>query len=239
MKVSDYIELQVIAQSSFESEIDKTTAMLSVWGDLDVSELEEMPLKEVVTMTNEMKAFINNDHKIIGEYLQYKLIPNNKVTLGNFIDLETYLQNPNDLTKVFAILYRNYKKNEWGEVLFEPVEFDLKTRAAMFDKVDVRFLLGGVNSYVKFRTNVIETYKSIFGIGENEEPEEIDTTDLNPAEIAEIEKEEKKRKEMARYSWESFVYWLAGEDLTKVESVLNFPVVYALNMASMTKIYNS
>ena len=99
-------------------------------------------------------------------------------------------------------------------------------------------MVGRLDTYKEFRNQIVESYKAIFGLDDDkEEVEPIDTSQLTKAEIREIEQEEKKRQEQARFSWESFVYWLADNRLVNVEQVLNFPVVYALNMASMRKVF--
>ena len=97
--------------------------------------------------------------------------------------------------------------------------------------------IGRLNTYKDFRNQIVESYKAIFGLDDEKKEEPIDFTGLTKAEIREIEEEEKKRQEQARFSWESFVYWLSDNSLVNVEQVLNFPVVYALNMASMRKVF--
>jgi len=231
MKVSDYIQILNIKNERFDLDLDRSLSMLSIYLDKDLEEIEELPINEANVLIHEMQSFLSQEFK------QGNSIPHEKLTLGNFIDLETYLQKPEDLTKCIAILFRKQKQNEWGHTIFEPVEFDITERSKIYLEHNIEGYLGSLNNYVKFRIHIVDTYKSIFGLDEEEtEPE---TEGLNAVEIKELEIEEQKRKEKSQYSWENFVYWLAGEDLTKVETVLNFPILYALNMASMKKVYES
>lgn len=237
MKVSDYIQILKIQKERFDNELDRSLAMLSVYIDEDIEEIESKPVADVHRLIAEMNDFLNKEYPVNNLVRGLYYIPNNKVTLGNFIDLETYLQNPDDFGKVCAILYRECKHNEWNHPIYEPVDFDILDRKIHFELNDIQDYIGAVQDYVKFRSYVVDTYKSIFGLDEVDEP--IETDGLTPSEIKEIEEEEKKRQAKAQYSWENFVYWLAGEDLTKVETVLNFPILYALNMASMKRVYES
>ncbi len=56
-----------------------------------------------------------------------------------------------------------------------------------------------------------------------------DTTELSPEEKKEVENEKKKSK----YAWESLIYNLANEDLTKVDEITNLPLTFVFNMLSM------
>jgi hypothetical protein len=56
-----------------------------------------------------------------------------------------------------------------------------------------------------------------------------DTTELTPEEKKEVENEKKKSK----YAWESLIYNLANEDLTKVDEITNLPLTFVFNMLSM------
>lgn len=231
MKVSDYIEISKIKKERFDNELDRSLSMLSIYLDEDIEEIENKPVLEVNRFIIEMNDFLSKEHEGLNS------IPNTKATLGDFIALETYLTNPDDLPKCIAILFRQSKQNEWGHVIYEPVEFDIDERANTYIEQPIESYLNGLNKYVEFRQYIIDQYKSIFGLDDIEE--EIETDGLNAGEIKEIEEAEIKRKAKEQYSWENFIYWLAGEDLTKVDSVLKFPILYALNMASMKKVYES
>lgn len=232
MKVSDYIEILKVKNERFDNEVDRSTSMLSIYLDEDIEVIEEMPISVVNRSIFEMNTFLSQEFTTGAES-----IPNNKITLGNFIDLETYLQEPENLPKVIAILFRKKRHNEWLHIVHEPMTFDITERGNEYLDKDIENYLKGIGGYVKFREQVLTMYKSIFGGDEIEE--EIETEGLTPDEIKEIEKDEELRRQRAKYSWENFIYWLAGEDLTKVEQVLNFPILYALNMASMKKLYES
>ena len=229
MKVNDLIQINKIKKADFDSEFDRNVELVSVYLDLDTDEVENMTVSEL----NKHLLYLN---KILNKnYKPKDAIPNSVLTLGNFIDLERYLQNPDNFGKVCAILHRKKRQNEWGHLEYEPVNFDIDERAKHYEDADIECVVGGVNEYLKFRESIHSTYKTIFSI---DEPEAVETDGLSDAEIRDLEKEIEKEKQVAQYTWEIFVYWLADNKLTDVEQVLNFPVIYALNLASMKKLIN-
>jgi hypothetical protein len=229
MKVNDLIQINKIKKADFDSEFDRNVELVSVYLDLDTDEVENMTVSEL----NKHLLYLN---KILNKnYKPKDAIPNSVLTLGNFIDLERYLQNPDNFGKVCAILHRKKRQNEWGHLEYEPVNFDIDERAKHYEDADIECVVGGVNEYLKFRESIHSTYKTIFSI---DEPEAVETEGLSESEIRDLEKEIEKEKQVAQYTWEIFVYWLADNKLTDVEQVLNFPVIYALNLASMKKLIN-
>jgi hypothetical protein len=229
MKVNDLIQINKIKKADFDSEFDRNVELISVYLDLDTDEVENMTVSELNKHLLDLNKILNKNYK------PKDAVPNSVLTLGNFIDLERYLQNPDNFGKVCAILHRKKRQNEWGHWGYEPVNFDIDERAKHYEDADIEDVVGGVNEYLKFRESIHSTYKTIFSI---DEPEPVETDGLSEAEIRDLEKEIEKEKQVAQYTWEIFVYWLADNKLTDVEQVLNFPVIYALNLASMKKLIN-
>ena len=229
MKVNDLIQINKIKKADFDSEFDRNVELISVYLDLDTDEVENMTVSELNKHLLDLNKILNKNYK------PKDAVPNSVLTLGNFIDLERYLQNPDNFGKVCAILHRKKRQNEWGHLEYEPVNFDIDERAKHYEDADIEDVVGGVNEYLKFRESIHSTYKTIFSI---DEPEPVETDGLSEAEIRDLEKEIEKEKQVAQYTWEIFVYWLADNKLTDVEQVLNFPVIYALNLASMKKLIN-
>jgi hypothetical protein len=229
MKVNDLIQINKIKKADFDSEFDRNVELVSVYLDLDTDEVENMTVSELNKHLLDLNKILNKNYK------PKDAVPNSVLTLGNFIDLERYLQNPDNFGKVCAILHRKKRQNEWGHWEYEPVNFDIDERAKHYEDADIDDVVGGVNEYLKFRESIHSTYKTIFSI---DEPEPIETDGLSESEIRDLEKEIEKEKQVAQYTWEIFVYWLADNKLTDVEQVLNFPVIYALNLASMKKLIN-
>lgn len=237
MKVSDYIECLHVIRERFDEEIDRSLSLISIVHDTPFEDLELMPIKEVQRLVNEINTDLARKHYEVNTVGGFQLVPNNRITLGNFIDLETYIHEPDNFTKCLSILYRRQRLDSWGNAEFEPVKFDITERAKQFETFEHSDVIGRIETYSKFRNKIVESYKSIFGLDKEDKEEDPDLSQMTKPEIAEYEAQKKKEQEQSRFSWESFVYWLSDNSLVNVEQVLNFPVVYALNMASMRKVF--
>lgn len=214
MKLKELIQITKIKEAVFSSEYERSLELLSVYHDIDTEELEDKPLswmhKELSQLNNELTK----------EYTPINPRKRNKITLANFIDCERYLKTAEDMPKALAVL------------MLDEIE-DITEDSKQFEEMDISECLGNLIVYREFRKEILDTYKSIF---EDSQPEPIDLTGLTQQEIKEVQEAELKESQKEQYSWEMFVYWLADNRIVDIERVLEFPVIYALNMASMKKI---
>lgn len=99
-----------------DNPLDKLTQQLCIILDKDEEYVDSIPMgdlgkyrKEIEFLSEPPKGSFNKSIKI-GKFTYY-FIDLNKITLGEFIDLEEYIKDPmENLESIMAILYR--KKNE-------------------------------------------------------------------------------------------------------------------------------
>jgi hypothetical protein len=101
----------------------------------------------------------------------------------------------------------------------------------VFKEIPITAVFGLVSEYLKFRDNFTKQYENLFA-PQFEDDE--DTTELTPEEKKEVESEKKKSK----YAWESLLYSLAGEDITKINEITDLPLTFVFNMLSMKHVLN-
>jgi hypothetical protein len=197
--------------------------------DIDIDELDEVyqTLYFLNTTPNP------NPKEIVGDY---RLININKISLGEFIDIDSFLQNNmyENLSKILSILYRKHKVDEWGEIQYEPYGFDLNLRKDNYDSLYIYDVYGAIEEFIKFRELIINTYTVIFSTDNNDD----DLTDeekegLGEEEIEEINREIEKGKKKSQFAWPSLAYDLAGEDIIKMREIFKLPLTYVLNMIVM------
>ena len=191
------------------NEIDKeqgangyNSELLAIVTDMSYDEIDELDLDDMVKMVDDMKWSNTQPSKQYKhELLGMKIKPLSKLCLFEYIDLDYYF-NDNYLTnldKICAILYRQTKVNEWGEVVLETYDYDIHVRAEKFLDLPITEVYGIVAEFLKFRENFLDVYKNLFG-----EPEEELTADdkaaMEPEEIKEVEAEVKNNK----WSWELY-----------------------------------
>ena len=222
------------------SQIDKdqgangyNSELISIVTDMNYEEVDELDLDEMVQMVNDMKWSNTQPSKQYKhELLGMKIKPLSKLCLFEYIDLDYYFNDNyhTNIDKICAILYRQTKVNEWGEVVLETYDYDIHIRAEKFLDLPITDVYGIVSEFLKFRENFLDVYKNLFGEAEEDLTAE-DKAAMEPEEIKEVEAEVKNNK----WSWERMIYGLTDGDITKTEAVGALPLTYVFNMLGMKK----
>jgi hypothetical protein len=222
------------------SEIDKeqgangyNSDLLAIVTDMSYDEIDELDLDDMVKMVADMKWSNTQPSKQYKhELLGMKIKPLSKLCLFEYIDLDYYFNDNyhTNLDKICAILYRQTKVNEWGEVVLETYDYDIHIRAEKFLDLPITDVYGIVAEFLKFRENFLDVYKNLFGEAEEELTAD-DKAAMEPEEIKEVEAEVKNNK----WSWERMIYGLTDGDITKSEAVGALPLTYVFNMLGMKK----
>jgi hypothetical protein len=222
------------------SEIDKdqgangyNSELMAIVTDMSYDEIDELDIDDMVQMVEEFKWALSQPSKQYKhELLGMKIKPLAKLCLFEYIDLDYYFNDNyhTNLDKICAILYRQTKVNEWGEVVLETYDYDIHVRAEKFLDLPITDMYGIVSEFLKFRENFLDVYKNLFG--EAEDPLTADDkAAMEPDEIKEVEAEVKNNK----WSWERMIYGLTDGDITKSEAVGALPLTYVFNILGMKK----
>ena len=207
--------------------------LLAIVTDMTYDEIDELDLDDMVQMVDDMKWSNTQPSKQYKhELLGMKIKPLSKLCLFEYIDLDYYFNDNyhTNLDKICAILYRQSKVNEWGEVVLETYDYDINVRAEKFLDLPITDVYGIVSEFLKFRENFLDVYKNLFGEAEEELTAD-DKEAMEPEEIKEVEAEVKNNK----WSWERMIYGLTDGDITKSEAVGALPLTYVFNMLGMKK----
>ena len=222
------------------SEIDKkqgangyNSDLLAIVTDMSYDEIDELDIDELIEMVADFKWSNTQPSKQYKhELLGMQIKPLSKLCLFEYIDLDYYFNDNyhTNLDKICAILYRQSKVNEWGEVVLETYDYDIHLRAEKFLDLPITEVYGIVAEFLKFKQNFLDVYSNLFNEAEDELTEE-DKAAMDPEEIKEIEKEVKSNK----WSWERMIYGLTDGDITKTEAVGALPLTYVFNILGMKK----
>ena len=231
ISVEQFIEISQIDKdqgaNSYNSEL------ISIVTDMTYEEVDELDLDDMVKMVADMKWSNTQPSKQYKhELLGMKIKPLSKLCLFEYIDLDYYFNDNyhTNLDKICAILYRQTKVNEWGEVVLETYDYDINIRAEKFLDLPITEVYGIVVEFLKFRENFLDVYKNLFGEAEEDLTAE-DKAAMEPEEIKEVEAEVKNNK----WSWERMIYGLTDGDITKTEAVGALPLTYVFNVLGMKK----
>ena len=227
--VNQWVELNSIDPNEFNSVFLHTLESLSILSDTDPEELEDLSPEELIDLASEV-SFIKREpsNKPKQAVKGFMLKPLDALTLGEFIDLEYYIsQTTENFTLLLSILYKRWKRDEWGNLLFEPYTYKLNERTDLFNEVSINEVFGAVNNYVNYSNDFKKRYENLFNpVIEETETEELDEEDL---------KAEAEEKVFTKWSWEKLLYDIANEDLTKIDAVTDLPLVFVFNMLSMVE----
>jgi hypothetical protein len=227
--VSQWQELSLIDPNEFNSVFLQTIEALSILSDTDPEELEDLDPEELLDLASKVQ-FIKREpsNKPKDLVKGFRLKPLDALTLGEFIDLEYYTTNlAENFTLLLSILYKRWKSDEWGNLVFEPYTYSLMSRKEVFNELNINEVFGAVNNYIAYSNDFKKRYENLFNpVIEEEEPTELDEEDL---------KAEAEEQRFNKWSWEKLLYDLSNQDLTKIDAVTDLPLVFVFNMLSMVE----
>ena len=227
--VNQWVELNSIDPNEFNSVFLHTLESLSILSDTDPEELEDLTPEELIDLASQV-SFIKREpsNKPKQAVKGFMLKPLDALTLGEFIDLEYYIsQTTQNFTLLLSILYKRWKTNEWGSLIFEPYSYSIMSRKNTFQDVSINEVFGAVNNYINYSNDFKQRYENLFNpVIEQDEEVELDAEDL---------KAEAEEKVFTKWSWEKLLYDLANQDLTKIDAVTDLPLVFVFNMLSMVE----
>ena len=131
-----------------------------------------------------------------------ELINFDNLTLGQFIDLEMCIANKlhTSVIDFVTILYgSNTPDKKWT----------------------IQEVWGSITFYLKYRENIFNSYKNLFGIDNNIEPEELELT-------------EKVKQDVSK-TWYDIILTLADGKFLNIDQVTERPLIEALNWLAWNK----
>jgi hypothetical protein len=227
--VNQWQELNSIDSEEFNSLFLHTIEGLSILSDTDPEELEDLDPEELLYLASKVSFIKREPSNKPKELVKgFKLKPLDALTLGEFIDLEYYaVQLVQNFDILLGILYKRWKTDEWGNVVFEPYSYNLLSRKEIFNDVSINEVFGAVNQYITYANDFKKRYENLFNpVIEDDETTELDEDDL---------KAEQEEKVFTKWSWEKLLYDISNQDLTKVDAVTDLPLVFVFNMLSMVE----
>lgn len=218
---------------SIEEVFAREVEILSALAGVSSDELEDLDISEVSGMLKDI-TFINSEPSKKYQHTidKWKFKPLSKLTCGEFIDLEHFFSNDyiKHLCHIAAILYRQHTTNEWGELIFEPYNFNPYDRHQLFDEYCINDIYGIIPEYLTFRQSFMDKHYLLFNEDTPDDDDEPKTTEESKAQA--------EQKSAVKWGWERLLYVLCNEDLTKFKQVTDLPLIMTFNMLAMKKELN-
>ena len=155
------------------------------------------------------------------------------LTLGEFIDIEHYyIESIENLHIICAILYRKQLIDKWGNIEWEPYEYNIENRGEIFLDQPITKVVSVLSGYIEFRTNFLNSYENLF----QETVEDSEIEELSGREKIEAEVERMNNKSKSKWSWESILLGLSNGDVTKFDELFKTPLILVFNTLSAKKV---
>ena len=248
INVETFKEIYSIREKEFNSEDERSIEILSIILDQPIEYFEELEYSEFEKLLidlSHLKQFPTrpprNDVETSAGKL-YLFNDLNKITLGEFIDLENYFVEGyiKNLNLILAILYR--QKNILNSPLymdtFEEYGNWIFHRQPLFNNIPIEFVYGVIPMYLKFRTNIYEVYSGLFNDvddNSNSEANKVEIEKMSHSERIEYRKAIEEEESKARWNFDVILYKLAGNNPLKLEQATQLSLIQALNTLSMVK----
>jgi hypothetical protein len=228
--IESFIELRTLSDEDgvFNYQIDVLCTLLDCYPE----DLDDITIEELEDLLIEVKFIKGEPHKNYkNEIGVYQLKPFNKITLGEFISLESYFSDNyiEKLLNIVAILYRRVRVNEWGDNVLESYNYHSNDRLNWFLDFPITDVYGLLPEYIKFREDIIDQYKNL--MSESYEDDFEPSENMDSEEQKELEEEKKQKK----WAWEQLIWSLCNEDLTKFHAVCELPLILVFNFLGMKK----
>lgn len=230
LKLHQLVEILGLNQNNFNTIIEYQVECVSIFLDMDPEIIWEKDNEFLKYNFNLFNKIINNKStsKDIIEINNepFHKIKFEKLTLGEYIDLDYYSTQADGLQHIIPILYRRLV--ELDE--FTVIQYQGPSKYSVFLDTDISDVIGVKYEFDEWKSRLLETYSGLFEMQyeDDEESEEPSTITVRQA------RQEVENRNA--FNWESTILHTCNQDITKVESVLEMPVILFFNLLSSIKI---
>ena len=145
--------------------------LLNIFCDISMKEAYELPLDQFDYILNHLSAILSDKPDLQtrfsmtdpkGDKIEFGFIPNlDKMSLGEYIDAESYLGNWEDMHKAMSVLYRPIVAGNKDFYKIEKYETSEKYADIMKD-APCTVAIGSILFFFEFRDRVVENYSGLF-----------------------------------------------------------------------------
>lgn len=123
IKLSQYQKFIKIAKNNEDSEFLRQK-MVQIFCNIDLKDVATIRYKEVNEITTKMFAEFTKTHELTRTFklngIEFGFIPNlDDLKTGEYVDLDTYLMDWDEMNKAMAVLYRPIKEKQGDKYLIQ------------------------------------------------------------------------------------------------------------------------
>lgn len=144
IKLHQYLEFEKLSETL--SDFDRAIQTVSIFCELNTYEIKKIPFKTLELIIGKITDALSEDLGLIRTFelngVKYGFIPNfDKITLAEFIDIDNYQKDRENLWKVMSVLYRPITEENGNKYLIEAYDGKL---FADFEEMPVAYVKGAM-----------------------------------------------------------------------------------------------
>lgn len=232
IRLETYLDFISLKRDEYPDDHTFACDCLGILLNAEIEDIEVMKYRRFREIQDEISFVYQTPTKHAEQVGKYHLRPFNEITLGEFIDIEYYIADNDNIPIILAIIFKQRSLNEWNEPVYEPYAYQPTNRAQFFREQSMADVWNAVQDYIRFRNYILEQYKDLF-VQDVPEQEE-DFEGLSPAEVRKIKKEIEAEEARAKFSWERWIKSLSN-GLVDFNKITDLPLILVLNYVSMEK----
>lgn len=232
-------ELKELEADSNLSGIELFCEQLAVLLDThaEADEIAWLETEEIFKIMSNLRWLSQEPKSVLTEEIgEYRWQDLNRLKLGEFIDIEHYIvEGYSKAPIIAAILYKQVRKNDWGNTEWEPYEYDIEERSQQFQNLSISQICGIWETYRQWKEDFMSKYDVLFE-DTSEEPDDLENEELTGREKLDQLKETLAANARSQWSWENVLWGLTNGDVSKFDAVFGCNVILVFNTLSMRKV---
>jgi hypothetical protein len=166
----DQYQKYLKVQAGDNDEMFIAQKMIEIFCNVELKYVTKMRWKDVSEITSTLSNMFDEDNKFINKFtldnVQYGFIPNlDEITFGEFVDLDSYLGDWQEMHKAMSVLYRPIDIQARGRYNIKEYDGSINDH---IKQMPLSVALGAVFFFVEFRKRIISSYDGLFGQGDSQ-----------------------------------------------------------------------
>jgi hypothetical protein len=192
--------------------------MIEIFCNVRLEQVMLLHLKDSVEITSILSNLFNEKPSLVTRFnlggIEYGFQPQlDEITLGEYIDLDTFIGDWENMEKAMNVLYRPILVKMKDKYSIE--EYQISTAENVLD-MPMSAVMSSIFFFVEFRTGLVANYDELFG----------QSGDRSLDSVSQFSR---------KWGWYQSIYGLSQGDITRIESITKLGVHECFMMLSFMK----
>jgi hypothetical protein len=205
-------------QKNVEDEKFLGAKIIEIFCDIELKDVMRLKFNDAELIANSLAEMFEQKPKLVRHFklgkTKYGFQPQlDDLTLGEYIDLDTYIGDWDNMEKAMNVLYRPVELNIKDKYTIK--KYDVTNYDTMLD-MPMDAVISSIFFFLEFRSRVVENYHELFGQGTERSLDAVSNF-------------------TTKWGWYNSIYGLAQGDITRFEDITNINFHECFMMLSYKK----